>query len=92
MMSLTKINPRGQITIPTKFRSALHCKPGDYVEVKMEGNILKVIPQEMIDKSQMWFWTKEHQKAEEEEVELELQQGKGKEVKDVKELIDELNK
>ena len=35
-MSLIKINPRGQITIPTKFRSALHCKPGDYVEVKME--------------------------------------------------------
>jgi len=57
----------------------------------MEGNILKVIPKELIDKSQMWFWTKEHQKAEE-EAELELQQGKGKEVKDVKELIDELNK
>ena len=90
-MSLTKINPRGQITIPTKFRSALHCKPGDYVEVKMEGNILKVIPKELIDKSQIWFWTKEHQKAEE-EAELELRQGKGKEVKNVKELIDELNK
>jgi len=39
-MSLTKINPRGQITIPAKFRSALNCKPGDYVEVQMEGNIL----------------------------------------------------
>ena len=90
-MSLTKINPRGQITIPAKFRSVLHCKPGDYVEVKMEGNILKVIPKELIDKSQMWFWTKEHQKSEE-EAELELQQGKGKEVKNVKELIDELNK
>jgi len=33
------------------------------VEVKMEGNILKVIPKELIDKSQLWFWTKEHQKA-----------------------------
>ncbi len=90
-MSLTKINPRGQITIPTKYRNALNCKPGDYVEVEMEGNILKVIPKELINKSQMWFWTKEHQKAEE-ETELELQQGKGKEVKNVKELIDELNK
>jgi len=39
----------------------------------------------------MWFWTKEHQKAEE-EAELELQQGKGKEVKNLKDLIDELNK
>jgi hypothetical protein len=66
-------------------------KPGDYVEVKMEGNILKVIPKELIDKSQMWFWTKEHQKVEE-EAELELRQGKVKEVKNVRELIDELNK
>ncbi len=57
----------------------------------MEGNILKVIPKELIDKSQIWFWTKEHQKSEE-DAELELQQGKGKEVKNVKELINELNK
>lgn len=90
-MSLTKINPRGQITIPAKFRSALHCKPGDYVEVQMEGSILKVIPKGLIDKSQMWFWTKEHQRVEE-EAELELQQGKGNEVESAKELIDELNK
>ena len=82
---------RGQITIPAKLRSVLNCKPGDYVEVKMEGNILKVIPKELIDKSQIWFWTKEQQKAEE-ETELELRQEKGKEVKDIKELIDELNK
>jgi len=90
-MSLTKMNPRGQITIPAKFRNILNCKPGDYVEVIIEGNILKVIPKELIDKEQMWFWTKEHQK-EEQEAELELRQGKGKEVKNVKELIDELNK
>lgn len=64
----------------------------DYnVKVKMEGNILKVIPKELIDKSQMWFWTKEHQKAEK-EAELEFRQGEGKKVKNVKELIDELNK
>ena len=42
----------------------------------------KVIPKELIDKSQMWFWTKEHQKAEE-EAELELRQGKSKEVKKI---------
>ena len=38
------------------------------------------------EKSQLWFWTKEHQKAEE-EAELELRQGKGKEVNNVKELM-----
>ena len=90
-MSLTKINPRGQITIPAKFRKALHCKSGDYVEVTMEGSTLKIIPKELIDKSQVWFWTKDHQEAEE-EAEVELRQGKGKEVNDAKDLIDELNK
>jgi hypothetical protein len=39
----------------------------------------------------LWFWTKEHQKAEE-EAELELRQGKDKEVNNVKKLMDELNK
>lgn len=62
-MSLTKINPRGQITIPAKFRDVLNCKPGDYVEIVREGKILKVIPS----------------------------QGKGKKVKNVNELMDELN-
>ncbi len=90
-MSLTKINPRGQITIPAKFRKSLHCKSGDYMEVTMEGSTLKIIPKELIDKSQVWFWTKDHQEAEE-EAEIELRQGKGKEVKDAKDLIDELNK
>ena len=88
-MNLTKINPRGQITLPAKYRDILNCKPGDYVEVVMEGNILKVIPQELVDKEQIWFWTKEHQR-EEQKAELELRQGKGKKVKNVNELIDEL--
>ncbi len=89
-MSLTKINPRGQITIPAKFRDILNCKPGDYVEVVMEGKILKIILKGLVDKEQMWFWTKEHQR-EEQKAELELRQGKGKKVKNVNELIDELN-
>ena len=50
-MSLTKINPRGQITIPTKFRDILNCKPGDYVEVVMEGKILKLYSKNWLIKS-----------------------------------------
>jgi len=55
----------------------------------MEGKILKVIPKGPVDKEQIWFWTKEHQR-EEQKAELELRQGKGKKVKNVNELIDEL--
>jgi len=55
----------------------------------MEGKILKVIPKGPVDKEQIWFWTKKHQR-EEQKAELELRQGKGKKVKNVNELIDEL--
>jgi len=65
-MSLTKINERGQLTIPAELRKVLHCEPGDYVEVVMDKDVLKVIPKMVIDKDQAWFWTKEWQEGERE--------------------------
>jgi AbrB family looped-hinge helix DNA binding protein len=90
-MSLAKINQRGQITIPLNLRKILDCHEGDYVEVILEENSLRIIPKELIDKSQTWFWTKEHQD-EEETAEAELLQGEGIEVKSASDLINELNK
>ncbi len=74
-MSLTKINERGQLTIPAELRKILHCEPGDYVEVVMEGVALKVVPKAVIDKDQAWFWTKEWQEGER-EAEKDLKAGK----------------
>lgn len=74
-MSLTKLNERGQLTIPAGLRKALHCEPGDYVEVILEGDALKVIPKAVIDKDQAWFWTKEWQEGER-EAEKALRGGK----------------
>ncbi len=74
-MSLTKINERGQLTIPAELRKTLHCEPGDYVEVVIEGDILKVVPKVVIDKDQAWFWTKEWQEGER-EADKELKEGK----------------
>ena len=65
-MSLTKINVRGQLTIPAEMRRVLHCEPGDYVEVTMEQNLLKVVPKVVVDKDHAWFWTKEWQEGERE--------------------------
>lgn len=90
-MSLARINQRGQITIPLNLRKILDCHEGDYVEVILEENSLRIIPKELIDKSQTWFWTKEHQD-EEEAAEAELLQGEGIEVKSASDLINELNK
>ncbi|MCK4762219.1 MAG: AbrB/MazE/SpoVT family DNA-binding domain-containing protein [Candidatus Aminicenantes bacterium] len=88
-MSLARVNQRGQITIPARFRKVLDCKEGDYVEIILDENTLKIIPKELIDKSQSWFWTKKHQ---EEESAAELFPGKRTAVKNAGDLIDELNK
>jgi AbrB family looped-hinge helix DNA binding protein len=90
-MSLAKINQKGQITIPARFRKILHCDEGDYVEIIMDENTLRVIPKLLIDKSQTWFWTKEHQ-GDEAAAEEELLNEKGIQMKDARKLIDELNK
>jgi AbrB family looped-hinge helix DNA binding protein len=74
-MSLTKINERGQLTIPAEMRRILHCEPGDYVEVTMEQSLLKVVPKAVVDKNHAWFWTKEWQK-EEREAGKEFESGK----------------
>ena len=89
-MSLTKINERGQLTIPVEMRKILHCEPGDYVEVVMEGAVLKVVPKTVIDKDQAWFWTKEWQKGEK-EAEADYRAGKYKTAKSVKEFLKELH-
>ncbi len=74
-MGLTKINERGQLTIPAEMRKILHCEPGDYVEVTMEQNVLKVVPKAVVDKDHAWFWTKEWQEGER-EAKKELKDGK----------------
>lgn len=89
-MSLTKINERGQLTIPAELRKTLHCEPGDYVEVVIEGDVLKVIPKAVIDKDQSWFWTKEWQKGER-EAEADYRAGRYKTAKNVKEFLKELH-
>ncbi len=90
-MSFTRINQKGQIPIPKKFREILHCNEGDLVEIILDENTLRIIPKDLIDKNQTWFWTKEHQE-EEAEAELELLQGKGTQTESTRDLIDELNK
>ena len=45
----------------------------------------------VVDTSQSWFWTKKHQKAEKEAAK-ELTEGKGRKIKNAKELIDKFQK
>ena len=91
-MSRAFIREHYQITLPLEIRRLLPIEIGDPVDIRINksGEVaIKFL--KTIDASQTWFWTKGHQEAEK-EAEQELRKGKGKKVKNAKELIDELEK
>ncbi len=91
-MSRVFVREHYQVTLPLEIRKELPIDIGDPVEIYInkKGEIA-IKPLKTIDASQAWFWTKEHQEAEK-EAEKELLEGKGKKVKNARELIDELEK
>lgn len=46
-MPLVKVQPKGQVTLPSKLRQQAGIGVGDYVEVVQEGNRIVLIPQEV---------------------------------------------
>jgi len=91
-MSRTFIREHYQITLPVDIRREFPVDIGDPVEIYINKNGEVAIRfLKAIDASQAWFWSEEHQKREK-EAEKELIEGKGKKAKDVKDMIDELEK
>lgn len=65
-MSLTKVRPKGQITLPDGVRKAVRLAEGDYLEISVEGGAIVMRPKKLIDADQVWFWTDEWQRGERE--------------------------
>jgi antitoxin MazE len=65
-MSITRIGPRHQITIPQEVFEQLGLQPGDFLEVQVRDEALYLIPQKLIPRDQAWFWSKEWQERERE--------------------------
>jgi antitoxin MazE len=63
-MSMIKIGPKHQITIPKTIFASLGLEAGDYVETIVEDGTIRLVPQKLVPKDQAWFWTKEWQKGE----------------------------
>jgi antitoxin MazE len=63
---LVKVTRGGQVTIPADLRSQAGIQIGDYLEVRLEEGHLVLLPKQVIDKEQAWFWTAEWQAAERE--------------------------
>ena len=72
-----KISTKGQVAIPKKIRDALKLRPGDELDIRIEGNNLMLVPVKTIKipRDQEWFWTKKWQEGEK-EVEEDIQSGR----------------
>ena len=65
-MALTKVRPKGQITLPDGVRKAARVSEGDYLEVSVESGAIVMRPKKLIDADQAWFWTDTWQAGERE--------------------------
>ena len=90
MEQLVKVTRGGQVTIPADMRRQAGIEIGDYVEVRLEEDHLVLLPKQVIDKDQTWFWTEEWQAAER-EAESDLRVGQVKEFDTLDELIADLD-
>jgi len=90
MEQLVKITRGGQVTIPAEMRRQAGIEIGDYVEMRMVDGRLVLVPKQLIDKDQTWFWTQEWQAAER-EAENDLRTGQVQEFDTLDELIADLD-
>ncbi len=61
---LGKVTYKGQLTIPQGVRKQVGLEEGDYVEIAVVEGQIVLTPKALIDKKQLWFWTKEWQQKE----------------------------
>ena len=91
MSSLTLIRKHYQITLPEEIRKSFHYKVGDFIEFVMRGSEVILKPKALIDKDQMWFWTREWQEGEKTAQE-DIQKGRVKKFSKVEDLLEDLDK
>jgi AbrB family looped-hinge helix DNA binding protein len=61
------LRDKGQLTLPSEVRSALHVEPGDEIEFQvLETGDVIMRGLKMIPADQAWFWTESWQKGERE--------------------------
>jgi len=61
-MSVVKVRPRRQVTIPKDIFSKLHLEEGDFMEAKAEDQKIVLVPQKLVAKTGVVPLSKEEQK------------------------------
>ena len=88
---VTKLRERSQVTLPAEIVKKLDLKAGDNLEITLEDDKIVIKPVVIIDRSQLWFWSKDWQ-AKEKEVEADIRSGRIHKAGGFKDLIKKLEK
>ena len=88
-MTLMRIRPKGQLTLPDSIRREVHLEEGDYLEVAVEEGAIVMRPKKLIDADQAWFWTDAWQRGEREASE-DIARGRVRQSKDADTFLESL--
>lgn len=65
-MTIIRLRPKGQLTLPDALRRAAHLQEGDVLEAEVQDEAIVLRPKKLVDASQAWFWTSGWQRGERE--------------------------
>lgn len=65
-MTIIRLRPKGQLTLPDALRRAAHLQEGDVLEAELQDEAIVLRPKKLVDASQAWFWTSAWQRGERE--------------------------
>jgi AbrB family looped-hinge helix DNA binding protein len=63
-MSLIRLRPKGQLTLPDSIRRLAHLDEGDILEVTVEDAGIVLRAKKLVEADQAWFWTEAWQRGE----------------------------
>jgi len=89
MPAYSNVTRHGQVTLPASVRKELRVEEGDLVEIEVIDDRAILVPKKLVDKSQIYFWTKRWQEAER-EADEDIKAGRVKTFASVDELVKDL--
>ena len=89
MEELISVRKKGQVTLPLSIRKVLRIEEGSVLMSKIVDDAIVLVPQEVVDRDQAWFWKDRWQKLEA-DAEKDFSAGRTKTFDSVEDLFHEI--
>jgi bifunctional DNA-binding transcriptional regulator/antitoxin component of YhaV-PrlF toxin-antitoxin module len=86
---LISVRKKGQVTLPLSMRKVLRIEEGSVLMSKIVDDAIVLVPQEVVDRDQAWFWKDRWQKLEA-DAEKDISAGRTKTFDSVEDLFHEI--